>query len=284
MCARVDTTIKKLARDYCVVAETQWSRTREIFYLLRTDAVRQFLVKYNLFSRRCVTEHGCGKFLCRSHGCDASLSSVLRKRRVLCVLRRGGRCFAGSVDTCAIVAKQCSYHQEQLLSDLQSAAEKEEAEREELKKKQEKERSSLLESERKTRSDAEKVSRVLPEKFLGQATIIHGSPHAAESIGKVLNFKISFHDFEEVLNLAKMYIRYWKSMGILNGKETSSIWAEFSWRQNTSIDYAVLCSVKNWVSWVRISENEEKQWRWTFKLVLKRCWKWFSKMCVNPDY
>ena len=212
MCARVDTTIKKLARDYCVVAETQWSRMREIFYLLRTDAVRQFLVKY-LFSRRCVTEHGCGKFLCRSHGCDASLSSVLRKRRVLCVLRRGGRCFAGSVDTCAIVAKQCSYHQEQLLSDLQSAAEKEEAEREELKKKQEKERSSLLESERKTRSDAEKVSRVLPEKFLGHATIIHGSPHAAESIGKVLNFKISFHDFEEVLNLAKMSIRYWKKYG-----------------------------------------------------------------------
>jgi len=183
MCARVDTTIKKLARDYCVVAETQWSRTREIFYLLRTDAVRQFLVKY-LFSRRCVTEHGCGKFLCRSHGCDASLSSVLRKRRVLCVLRRGGRCFAGSVDTCAIVAKQCSYHQEQLLSDLQSAAEKEEAEREELKKKQEKERSSLLESERKTRSDAEKVSRVLPEKFLGQATIIHGSHAMLKALEK----------------------------------------------------------------------------------------------------
>jgi len=32
---------------------------------------------------------------------------------------------------------------------------------------------------------------------------------------KVLNFKIGFQDLEKVLNFAKMYIRYWKSMEIL---------------------------------------------------------------------
>jgi len=44
---------------------------------------------------------------------------------------------------------------------------------------------------------------------------------------KVLNFKIGFQDLEKVLNFAKIYIRYWKSIEILNGKEISSIWAEF---------------------------------------------------------
>jgi len=33
-------------------------------------------------------------------------------------------------------------------------------------------------------------------------------PRGVESIEKVLNFKIGFQDFEKVLNLAKMYIRY----------------------------------------------------------------------------
>jgi len=56
-----------------------------------------------------------------------------------------------------------------------------------------------------------------------------------ESIEKVLDFKIGFQDHEKVLNLAKMHIRYWKGMEILNGKEISSIWAEFYWRQNTSL-------------------------------------------------
>jgi len=35
-------------------------------------------------------------------------------------------------------------------------------------------------------------------------------------IEKVLNCKIGFQDFEIVLNLAKMYTKYWKSMEILN--------------------------------------------------------------------
>jgi len=38
------------------------------------------------------------------------------------------------------------------------------------------------------------------------------------SIEKVLNFKIGFQDLEKVLNLAKMYIKYWTSLEILNGK------------------------------------------------------------------
>ena len=46
-----------------------------------------------------------------------------------------------------------------------------------------------------------------------------GFPRGIESIKKVLNFKIGFQDIEKVSNLAKMYIRYWKSMEILNWKE-----------------------------------------------------------------
>jgi len=36
---------------------------------------------------------------------------------------------------------------------------------------------------------------------------------------EVLNFKIGFQDFEKVWNLAKMYIRYGKTMEIPNGKD-----------------------------------------------------------------
>jgi len=61
-----------------------------------------------------------------------------------------------------------------------------------------------------------------------------GFPRGIESIEKVLNFKIGFQDLEKVLNFAKIYIRCWKNMEILNGK-ISSIWAEFYWRQSTSL-------------------------------------------------
>jgi len=43
-----------------------------------------------------------------------------------------------------------------------------------------------------------------------------GFPRGIESIEKVLNFEISFQDLEKVLNLAKMHIKYGKSMKILN--------------------------------------------------------------------
>jgi len=46
-------------------------------------------------------------------------------------------------------------------------------------------------------------------------TMITGFPRGIE---KVLNFKIGFQDLEKVLNFAKMYIRYWKSVEILYGK------------------------------------------------------------------
>jgi len=55
------------------------------------------------------------------------------------------------------------------------------------------------------------------------------------SIEKVLNFKIGFQDLEKVLNLAKMYIGYWKSFEIPNRKEIWSIWAEFYWSQSNSL-------------------------------------------------
>ena len=40
---------------------------------------------------------------------------------------------------------------------------------------------------------------------------------------KVWGFKIRFQDLEKVLNLAKIYIKYCKSMEILNEKEIRSI-------------------------------------------------------------
>ena len=43
-----------------------------------------------------------------------------------------------------------------------------------------------------------------------------GFPRGIESIEKVLNCEIGFQDLEKVLNLAKMYIKYWKSMQIRN--------------------------------------------------------------------
>jgi len=48
---------------------------------------------------------------------------------------------------------------------------------------------------------------------------ITGIPPGIESTEKVLNFKIGFQDLENVLILGKMYIKYRKSIEILNGKE-----------------------------------------------------------------
>jgi len=39
-------------------------------------------------------------------------------------------------------------------------------------------------------------------------------------------------------------------MEILNRKAIWSVWAEFYRRQSTSIVYAALCNVQNWVSWL----------------------------------
>jgi len=65
-----------------------------------------------------------------------------------------------------------------------------------------------------------------------------------QDLEKVLNFKIGFQDLdgfqEQVLNLPKMRIRYWKSVEILNGKEILSTWAQFYWRRRS---YAVSCNV-----------------------------------------
>jgi len=43
-----------------------------------------------------------------------------------------------------------------------------------------------------------------------------GFPRGIESIEKVFNCKIGFQYLEKVSNLAKMYMKYWKSMEILN--------------------------------------------------------------------
>jgi len=109
-----------------------------------------------------------------------------------------------------------------------------------------------------------------------------GFPRGIESNEKVLNFKIGFQDLEKVLNFAKMYIRYWKSMDLLNGKEISSIWAEFYWRQSTSF----LCSVMQCVKLSFMIKNFEKCREAVvlnfLNLVLKKYGKWFIKMRGNP--
>jgi len=43
-----------------------------------------------------------------------------------------------------------------------------------------------------------------------------GFPRGIKSIEKVLNCEIGFQDLEKVLNLAKMCVKYWKSMDILH--------------------------------------------------------------------
>jgi len=47
-------------------------------------------------------------------------------------------------------------------------------------------------------------------------------PRSIESFEKVLNFKIGFQDLEKVLNLAKMYMKYWICMKILMEKSEVS--------------------------------------------------------------
>jgi len=41
----------------------------------------------------------------------------------------------------------------------------------------------------------------------------------SHAILKELDYEISFQDLEKVLNLAKIYMKYWKSIEIVKGKE-----------------------------------------------------------------
>jgi len=69
-----------------------------------------------------------------------------------------------------------------------------------------------------------------------------GFPCSIRSIAKVLKFKIGFQDLEKVLNLAKMYIRYWKSWNSklkINMKYLSRILL----KEKQFIVYAVLNNV-----------------------------------------
>ena len=81
----------------------------------------------------------------------------------------------------------------------------------------------------------EKFPMALFEVSPRQSQRLSGWMQGSHAVLKVLNFKIGFQDLEKVLTFAKMYIKYWKSMVILNGEEISSIRAEFHWRQSTSL-------------------------------------------------
>ena len=82
-----------------------------------------------------------------------------------------------------------------------------------------------------------------------------------------------------------MYIRYWKSVEILNGKEIWGIWAEVYWRQSISLftqSYA-LC---------KIEFHDLEFWKMKvfvvvfnfLNLVLKKYGKGFLKTCGNPGW
>ena len=78
------------------------------------------------------------------------------------------------------------------------------------------------------------------------------SLQGSDALLKLLDFKTGFQYLEKVLNLAKMCIRYWKSVEVLYGKEISSIWAEFCWRQSNSIFMQCVKSsfmIKNFEKW-----------------------------------
>ena len=90
---------------------------------------------------------------------------------------------------------------------------------------------------------------------------------------KVLNLKSGFQDLEKVLNLAKMYVRYWKSLEILNWKEIEAF--EQNLTEGKALHY--LCSV---MQCAKLSSMIKKFERWReamvfnfFKLVSKRYWK-----------
>jgi len=79
------------------------------------------------------------------------------------------------------------------------------------------------------------------------------------------------------------YIRYWKSMEILNGKEIRSIWAEFNWRQSNSLfmQHWAMCKIEfhdwqyrnmkrsNGIELFKFSV--EKVWKMIFKHVWEPC-------------
>ena len=100
------------------------------------------------------------------------------------------------------------------------------------------------------------------------------NPRGIDDIENVLNFKIGFQDLEKVLNLAKMYIRYWKSMAILNSKKISEE-SEQNFTEGEALHF--LCSVMQCVKLSFMIKDFEK-WRKVMvlhflNLVLKRYWK-----------
>jgi len=81
------------------------------------------------------------------------------------------------------------------------------------------------------------------------------------------NFKINFQDLERVMKLAKIRVKHWKSMEIPNRKEIGSIWAEFHWRQSSTL--FVQCAklsimIKNFKKWREVMASN------FFNLVLKK--------------
>ena len=92
----------------------------------------------------------------------------------------------------------------------------------------------------------------------------------------------NYHRVPDIFPKKNPDIRYWKCMEILNGKEISSIWAEFYWRQSISF----LCSVLQCVKLSFMIKNFEKCREAVvlnfLNLVLKKYGKWFLKMHGNP--
>ena len=95
-------------------------------------------------------------------------------------------------------------------------------------------------------------------------------------------FPRSIESIKKVLILAKMYIRYWKSIEIQNGKKSEVCEQNFTERKAIHYLYRVeQCAklsfmIKNFQKWRGVMVLN------FFNVVLKMYGKWFLKMCGNP--
>jgi len=119
--------------------------------------------------------------------------------------------------------------------------------------------------------------------LLESNTLIIGCWQGSHTVLKVLNCEIGFQDLEKVLNLTKMYIKYWRKYG--NSKNSAVCFFTF---------FSLLLMRVLQMLFALCSMNEIfRKWSWmmvlkSFNLVLKRylkkCIKLFLKMCGNPVF
>ena len=92
-----------------------------------------------------------------------------------------------------------------------------------------------------------------------------GFPRGIESIR---NCEMGFQDLEKVLNLAKMYVKYWKGMEIPNSAICLLIQILFFTPDDSLANVLLHC-----VPWIRFWKKEDKWWYWSFFFSIEKVWK-----------